>query len=144
MRRKILLVVGLILLLQLVWVPSTFAAPPAPGYAPGWGGGGFWHRVSWGESLSSIGWAYGVNPYSICAANGLANCNFVWAGQRLWIPAGGGGGAGCASYYTVSWGQTLTGIAAWHGMSPWRIARANGIYNLNQVYAGQTLCIPGW
>jgi LysM repeat protein len=129
----------------LVWVPSTFAAPPAPGYGHhhDWGGGGFWHQVAWGESLSSIGWAFGVNPFSICTANGLANCNFVWAGQRLWIPAGHGGGPVCAAYHTVSWGQTLSGIAAWFGVSPWHLARANGIQNPNQIYAEQTLCIPG-
>jgi hypothetical protein len=27
-------------------------------------------------------------------------------------------------------------------VNPWRIASANGIYNLNRIYAGQRLCIP--
>ena len=142
MSRKAVLIVGLVLLLQLLLVPATLAAPPAPGYAPG--SGGFWHRVSWGESLSTMGWTYGVNPYAICAANGLANCNYVYAGQMLWIPGGGGPGpvGPCAANHRVSWGQTLTGIANWYGVSIWHLARANGIYNLNRLYAGQTLCIP--
>lgn len=76
--RKILLILGLVLLLQLLWVSAGQAAPPASG--------GFWHRVRYGETLSSIGWRYGVSPYAICAANRLNNCNYIWAGQSLWIP----------------------------------------------------------
>ncbi|MGQ9793661.1 MAG: LysM peptidoglycan-binding domain-containing protein [Anaerolineae bacterium] len=142
MRRKWLLVIGLVLLLQMLWVPALQAAPPISGWD-----GGFWHRVAWGESLSTIGWRYGVNPYTICAVNGLANCNFVYAGQLLWIPSGGRVGPSyrpCAAYYVVRWGDTLNGIARWYGMDAWSIARANHIYNLNRIYAGQTLCIPLW
>ncbi len=146
MRTKWLLVIGLVLLLQALWVPASQAAPPISGW--GWDGG-FWHRVAWGESLSTIGWRYGVNPYTICAVNGLANCNFVYAGQLLWIPASWGTGCcvspgPCAAYYTVRWGDTLSGIARWYGVNAWAIARANRIYNLNQIYAGQRLCIPHW
>jgi LysM repeat protein len=146
MRRKVLLIVGLVLLLQVLWVPAISAAPPAPGYGPGWGGGGFWYTVRWGDSLSGIGWRYGVSPWSICSANGLANCNYIYAGQSLWIPGGGGPGPipGCAAYHRVTWGQTLSGVAAWYGVSTWRLAQANSIYNLNRIYAGQRLCIPGW
>jgi hypothetical protein len=78
--RKILLILGLVLLLQLVWVSTTAAAPPQAG--------GFWHMVRYGETLHSIGRWYGVSPYAICHANGLGNCNYIWAGQRLWIPSG--------------------------------------------------------
>lgn len=143
--KKWLLVIGLLLLLQVFWVPASHAAPPVSGW--GWDGG-FWHRVAWGESLSTIGWRYGVNPYTICAVNGLANCNFVYAGQLLWIPSHWAArpphwGA-CATYYTVRWGDTLSGIARWFGTNAWSIARANRIYNLNHIYAGQTLCIPSW
>jgi hypothetical protein len=78
--RKVLLIVGLVLLLQLVWVSAAAAAPPQ--------GGGFWHMVRYGETLYSIGRWYGVSPYAICQANDLGNCNYIWAGQRLWIPSG--------------------------------------------------------
>jgi hypothetical protein len=78
--RKVLLILGLVLLVQLLWVSASQAAPPESG--------GFWHRVRYGETLSTIGWQYGVNPYSICAANGLGNCNYIWTGQMLWIPRG--------------------------------------------------------
>lgn len=65
-----------------------------------------------------------------------------------------GGYAGCShgGYYPrptygcnywVRWGDTMTSIAAKYGGNPWTIARANGIYNLNWIYAGQRLFIPG-
>ncbi len=79
--RKALLVLGLVLLVQLLWVSTSQAAPPESG--------GVWHRVRYGETLSTIGWQYGVSPYTICAANGLRNCNYIWAGQVLWVPRGG-------------------------------------------------------
>lgn len=138
--RKLTLVVGLVLLLQLVLVPASSAAPPPSG--------GFWHTVRWGESLSSIGRLYGVNPYTLCSVNGLRNCNYVWAGQALWIPTSYGPYPypypypGCIAYHTVAWGETLHGIGRWYGVSPWAIASANHIYNLNLIYAGRTLCIP--
>lgn len=77
--RKVLLIVGLILLLQGVGMSTAAAAPPQKG--------GYWHTVRYGETLYSIGRWYGVNPYAICQANGLRNCNYIWAGQRLWIPS---------------------------------------------------------
>ena len=79
--RKVLIVVGLVLLLQLLWASTATAAPPESG--------GFWHRVRYGESLSSIGYRYGVSPYTICSTNHLYNCDHIRAGQRLWIPERG-------------------------------------------------------
>jgi LysM repeat protein len=43
----------------------------------------------------------------------------------------------------VRHGQTLSGIAAWYGVTTWALAEANGIWNWNHIYAGQKLCIPG-
>jgi len=146
MGKKVWLVAALVLLVGLIWVPAASAAPAAPPAPPV--GGGFWHTVQYGESLSTIGWRYGVNPYTICTANGLYNCSFIYAGQQLWIPASyqppvGPGGCCCRAYHTVTYGQTLSSIAAWYGTSAWQIADCNGIYNMNLIYSGQRLCIPG-
>lgn len=135
--RKLFLVLGLVLLLQLVLVPASSAAPPSSA--------GFWHRVRYGETLFSIGRMYHVNPYTICHVNGLYNCNYIYAGQALWIPRAQGPHPGkcmCVTYHTVKYGQTLYSIARRYGVSPWSIARCNGIYNMNLIYAGQRLCIP--
>jgi hypothetical protein len=77
-KRAMLLVVCL-LVAQLV-IGATIAAAAPPAYGP------IYHYVRYGETLSSIGRLYGVNPYAIARANGLANPNYIYAGQVLLIP----------------------------------------------------------
>lgn len=65
------------------------------GSARGGGGtpsGGSVHVVQRGETLSRIAYRYGTSVSAIAAANGLRNPNFIYAGQRLRIPSGSGGG----------------------------------------------------
>jgi hypothetical protein len=86
MKRKIwkkamLLVVCLLVAQLVIGVTTAAAAPPA------WGPR--YHCVRWGETLSSIGRLYGVNAYAIARANGLANPNYIYAGQVLLIPTSG-------------------------------------------------------
>jgi LysM repeat protein len=134
--RRLSVVIALALVATLMLPATAFAAPAASG--------GFWHQVRPGETVFAIGRLYGVSPYAIASANALPNWNRIYAGQWLWIPTGGYGspGYGCARSHYVSPGETLLGIARWYGVSPWSIAAANGIYNLNRIYAGQWLCIP--
>jgi LysM repeat protein len=130
----------LVLALSLAFVAPVSAAPPACGTPT-------WHTVARGETLFSIGRLYGVSPWAIASANGLANPNRIYAGQCLWIPAGGScypqpQPGGCGSYYIVQHGDTLFRIAHRYGVSAWSIARANGLYNMNVIRAGQRLYIP--
>ena len=76
--RKLAVILGLVLLLQLAIVPASSAAPPS--------GEGFWHYVRHGETLYSIGRHYRVSPWAIASANGIHNQNLIYAGQRLCIP----------------------------------------------------------
>jgi hypothetical protein len=77
--KTVMLLVVCLLVAQLVIGATTAAAAP-PAYGP------IYHRVRYGETLSSIGRLYGVNPYAIARANGLANPNCIYAGQVLLIP----------------------------------------------------------
>jgi len=77
--KKAMLLVVCLLVAQLVIGTTTAAAAP-PACGP------IYHCVRWGETLSSIGRLYGVNPYAIARANGLANPNYIYAGQVLLIP----------------------------------------------------------
>ena len=147
--KKPLAIAVLVVLFQLVFISASFAAPPAQeGY--GWGNGGnngTYHRVRSGETLFSIGRDYGVNPYWIAQTNNLRNPNRIYSGQVLYIPSRGDGcNYGCdgpgSNRYRVRRGDTLTSIAYNFGVSPWAIARANQIYNLNRIYVGQLLIIP--
>ncbi len=48
-----------------------------------------------------------------------------------------------ADGYVVKAGDTLNAIAARYGVSTSALARANGIRNINRIYVGQRLVIPG-
>jgi LysM repeat protein len=111
------------------------SAAPADLAAPAW------HWVQPGETLFSIGRMYGVSPWNIASANRLANPNQIYVGQRLYVPNNYGGGwtPGCGSTYVVQSGDTLYSISRAYGVSPWSIAMANGIYDLNRIYVGQRL-----
>lgn len=136
--RRVSLILAFVMIVSLV-VPLTASAAPAQS-------GGVWHQVRYGQTVFSIGRLYGVSPYAIASANGLANWNVIYAGQWLWVPSGGWGWPGpgpyCARSHYVSPGETLLSIGRWYGVSAWSIASANSIYNLNRIYAGQWLCIP--
>ncbi|MBX3050870.1 MAG: LysM peptidoglycan-binding domain-containing protein [Caldilineaceae bacterium] len=100
-----------------------------------------WYVVQPGDSLSKIAWRYGTTVSALMLANGLANANHIYVGQRLKIATGY---SSCPRYHTVVYGETLSGIAAWYGISTYSLAQANSITNYNHVYSGQSLCIPGW
>jgi len=49
----------------------------------------------------------------------------------------------CRTYYTVRWGNTLSGISWYYGTTIQAMMAANpAIVNPNLIYAGQVLCIP--
>jgi LysM repeat protein len=130
---------------------------------------GITYIVQYGDSLTTIANRYGTTVQAIQAANGFTS-TVITPGQVLFVPTvatpvptpvpvvptavppvvvpvqpitpsrppalvGG-------RYYVVRPGDTLIRIAAYFGKSPWAIAQANGIYNLNRIYAGQYLLIP--
>ena len=103
-----------------------------------------WHVVTSGETLFSIGRLYDVNPWAIASANRLVNPNRIYVDQTLYIPAGPAypGPSVCGSYYTVQRGDTLIRLGLRYDVSPWSIAAANRIYNMNRILAGQRLFIP--
>lgn len=105
------------------------------------------YTVQPGDSLGSIAMTFGVSQEALMQANMLRNPNMIYVGQQLIIPDrgrndGGTGGPVCADYYTVRRGDTLSGIAWSYGLDGYALARANGLYDLNEIYVGQKLCIP--
>ena len=143
--RQLKWIVPLVVVLSLVLAPAAFAAPAAP--APQAASCGYWYPVQWGQTLAAISRATGVSSWAIAQANGLVNPNYIQAGQSLWIPCPPGPPPpppppSCGYWYTVRWGDTLNSIAWRSGVNVWTIAQANGIFNLNRIYAGQALWIP--
>ena len=105
------------------------------------------HIVRYGETLGTIAAYYGTTVQAIAALNGLYNPNWIYPGQQLIIPATGGptypypqpqpGGV-----HVVQYGENLFRIGLQYNV-PWTtIAALNGIYNPNQIYAGQVLRVP--
>jgi putative chitinase len=115
------------------------------------------HVVKPGETIYCIARAYGVDPWAIAAYNGITNPNLIYSGQVLAIPnayAALPAGPTCAAqcpappactctaYHTVVTGNNLYRISLYYGVSMWRIAQCNAIYNLNYIRVGDVLCIP--
>jgi LysM repeat protein len=140
---------------------ASKTSPPPSGCTPVLG----YHYVKAGETLYSIGRAYATLPSKIASCNGIVNPSRIYVGTKLAIPTApwspvppgpiaarqftpGGGtpvptpSPSCKAYHKVVYGETLTLIAWRYGTTIWAIARANSIYNINLIYAGQTLCIP--
>lgn len=98
------------------------------------------HTVRPGETLHSIGRLYGVSPSALAAANRLANPNFVFVGQRLVIPHAFTDGE---IIHVVARGESLTSIARRYGVDSLRLAAYNGIGDVDLIFIGQRLRIPG-
>jgi len=144
--KKRLLLAGciLVVIIALALPASAWASTDAK-VSPQ--GGGFWYLVKSGDTLASIARRFGVSVDGLAAVNGLKSINRIWAGTYLWIPAATvpptfPPGQTCRTKYTVKRGDTLAKIAAYYGVTMWRLAWNNGIKNYNVIYPGQRLCIP--
>ncbi|HEV2106317.1 MAG TPA: LysM peptidoglycan-binding domain-containing protein, partial [Candidatus Eisenbacteria bacterium] len=109
------------------------------------------HVVRRGETLTSIAVAYGVSRHDLRAWNHLRSSR-VHRGQRLRLvpdPADAADpdaaavdtGAATGPVVTVQPGQTLSQIAAQHGVSVWALRHANGL-RTSRIRAGQRLRLP--
>ena len=74
----------------------------------------------------------------------IAIVSTVYAAPHLGGEPGGGhpGDGRCDSYHTVQYGETLYSIGRYYGLDPHELAKANGLYNPDHIYEGQTLYIP--
>ncbi|MBN1876673.1 MAG: LysM peptidoglycan-binding domain-containing protein [Anaerolineae bacterium] len=105
--------------------------------------GNITHIVQPGETLFAIARRYGVDPWALARANGLVNPNYIFVGQQIVISSGSTSTGTPGGVHIVRYGDTLQSIASTYGVSVWALAQVNGIYNLNYIYAGQRLIIPG-
>jgi lysozyme len=151
--RKIM-IVGIASVLAVLLM--TVASPsPASAASPSY------YIVRPGDTLFSIATRYGLSSWTLAQANGIWNPNYIYVGQTLVIPGSipypcpgcpvpqpvpnprpmPGPIYNCS--YHVQYGDTMSAIAARLRTDVWTLARYNGIYNLNWIYAGQWLRIPG-
>ena len=151
--------------ISTAYVPARPRPPIASLNADSDAEGRFRHTVRRGESLASIAGKYGVSVADIKRWNRLSS-NYVRRGTRLKLREGDaavatpeslaadsarvasispryarGSSIPARTVVTVRSGQTLSGIAAAHGVSISRLKAANNLKS-NQVRAGQRLRIP--
>ena len=109
-------------------------APTRPGVVP----------LRSGDSLSGIAAEHGVSVSALMNANGLSDPDLISVGQELTIP----GSMPPATtrpplFVTVQSGDSLSAIAATHGVTVAALMEANAITNADLLSIGQELRIPG-
>lgn len=117
-----------------------------PGNARAGGVCGGTYVVEWGDTLDKIAAMCGTTVSAIYAANpGISG--YLYAGQILVIPGSDYCNCPPVSYkgtYIVQYGDTFSGIALLYGVSIKDLWAANPqIWNINYLYAGQVINIPG-
>lgn len=144
LRSKPALVVFLALVLLLTAVAPAFASNVPESATQS----GYYHLISYGETLSRIAFAYGVPIQAILDANPqVTDPNLIYYGTYIFIPHSINPPYtyppyGCRVDHIVKSGETVFSIGREYDVSPYDIAYANYLYNWNYIYAGQYLCIP--
>lgn len=118
--------------------------------------------VKSGDTVSGIAARHGLSLSSVLSANGMSMTrNTIYPGQVLKLRAGATAAAPKATStqttakkpaatqtaskgsYIIKSGDTLSGIAAKHGVSLSALAKANGLSINGIIYPGKKLSIPG-
>ncbi len=139
-----------------LWNPNYIRSGQCLVIPDGWGYG---HGAGYGHD----DWGYGHGGYDKKDwgyGHGAGYGHDDWgyghgAGYNKKYDGGYGHGAGYynAGYkyggyhngvYCVKYGDTLSGIASYYGVSTYALSKANGLWNPNYLRAGQCLYIPSW
>jgi len=100
--------------------------------------------VEAGDSLSEIAAEHGTSVSELMAANGITDPDRLFMGQELVVPGPGATPTTLPPLVVVvQSGESLSGIAADHGVTVAAIVTANGIADPDSVHVGQELLIPG-
>jgi len=111
------------------------------------------HRISRGETVSTIARKYGVSQSAIIQANNMRRPYRIIAGKTLMVPVPLDRSSGYANvnrtydltgkYYIVRPGDNLSNIAGAFGTTPEKIASYNNLTSKHRINVGQKLTIPG-
>ena len=143
--------------------PAPTAKAPAPSPAPATAGGSA-YTVKSGDTLSAIAARHGVKLSDVLSWNGLRMTSIIHPGQKVTVGAGTPAPAAPApspapapapgpapsapapsspGSYTVKAGDTLSAIAAKHGVKLSDLLSANKLTMSSIIYPGNKLAIPG-
>ena len=107
------------------------------------------HRIVPGDTVSAIAAKYGLDMNELLRVNNLTPSSIIYAGKELKLtgsaPAAAAPStkapAAAAGTYTVAAGDTLSAIAAKHGVSLASILQANNLSMTTVIYPGDKLTI---
>ncbi len=111
------------------------------------------YTVISGDTVSGIAGRYGLSTASVLALNGLSWKSLIFPGQVLAL-AGSPSAAPTPGHaapvtsaptiarHIVVTGDTISGIAAAHGVSTQAVLSANGLSNSSLIFPGQSITIP--
>lgn len=102
-----------------------------------------------GDTVSTIAARHGLSTAEVLAENGLSWSSLIFPGQRIALP----GGAAAASTappvsrpeiarHVVATGDTVSGIAAAHGLDVDVVLSANGLSRASLIFPGQAIVLP--
>jgi membrane-bound lytic murein transglycosylase D len=108
--------------------------------------------VERGDSLSAIAARFDTSVTELVALNQLRSRNRIQIGQRLLLPQDASSAnllmnealASEDGVYTVRRGDTVSLIAARHGVQEQELLTLNGIQDRNRIFPGQLLRMPGY
>jgi LysM repeat protein len=131
MKKRRILIISIVVFLSFVFVSAVSADTN--------------YIIRYGDTLWWIARQYGTTPELIQAANQgvITNIDVIIAGQTIVIP-GSTSGTGGQGNYVVQRGDTLYSLAQRYNTTVAAIDAANAtIINVNVIYAGQSIVIPG-
>ena len=106
------------------------------------------HRIEAGDTVSSIAARYGLAVDEVLRVNNLQSSSLIFAGEELRLPTGVSSAPDAApsapsGTYTVEAGDTLSGIAASHGVSLDSVLAANNLTLTSMIRPGQEIALSG-
>lgn len=131
-------------------------AKAAPAKAAPAQAGGATYTVKSGDTLGAIAARHGVKLSDVLSRNGLNMRSVIYPGQKIKIGAGvaaptaprpaapkPAAAPAASGSYTIKAGDTLSGIAARHGVKLSAVLSANRLTMSSIIYPGHKLVIPG-
>ena len=106
------------------------------------------YTVKAGDTLSSIASSYNTTTAALASANSISNANLIYVGQVLKVTGTSSSTStttsstsSTSSSYTVKSGDSLSAIAAAHGLNWKTLAAKNNIASPYVIYVGQQLSL---